>query len=145
MDNAYKQKLNISDKTINRVLIILLVVYIICVLYLTLVCRQSQGRILELVPFWSYAEAIRGQQGMWFQIAANIALFVPLGMLAGGIRSNNKVIIPAAIVGLALSIVIETCQYIFAIGTCEIDDLIDNTAGAVIGALILLLLKRLKP
>lgn len=132
------------QKYSGRICISLLVVYVACILYLTLICRQSQGRILELIPFWSYVEALRGAQGMWFQIAANFALFIPIGILVGGINSNKQVIIPAAIVGLAISVTIETCQYIFAIGTCEIDDLFDNTAGAVIGALIFLLLRRVK-
>lgn len=137
-----KQKVRRLSNNLGRVYIILLAVYVACILYLTLVCRQSQGRTLELVPFWSYTEAIRGHQGMWFQIAANIALFVPIGILIGGIRSNKRCIILAAIVGGALSVVIESCQYVFAIGTCEIDDIIDNTAGAVIGALIILMLMR---
>ena len=36
--------------------------------------------------------------------------------------------------GFGLSLVLEVCQYAFALGRTDIDDLIFNTVGALIGA-----------
>ena len=36
--------------------------------------------------------------------------------------------------GLGLSLVLEVCQYVFALGRTDIDDLLFNTLGALIGA-----------
>ena len=47
------------------------------------------------------------------------------------------------IVSLITSILIEATQYIFNLGWCEIDDVISNTAGAMIGFAIAVVLKRI--
>ena len=45
---------------------------------------------------------------------------------------------------VALSAAIEISQYIFTLGLCELDDVICNTVGAVIGFAVMSLLDRKK-
>lgn len=62
----------------------------------------------------------------------NIILFIPLGILVPAIWKNYRSIKTMFFMGLALSVSIEILQ-IFTFRLTDIDDLITNTAGAVIG------------
>ncbi len=62
----------------------------------------------------------------------NIILFVPLGFLVPAIWKNYRSIKTMFFMGLALSASIEILQ-IFSLRLTDIDDLITNTAGTVIG------------
>jgi glycopeptide antibiotics resistance protein len=64
---------------------------------------------------------------------ANILLYVPVGFLA---RLVWRRTVPAALIGMALTIAIETCQYSIIGRAGSITDIRNNTAGAVIGALL---------
>lgn len=77
------------------------------------------------------------------QLLLNVALFVPLGLAAPFISKRTS-LLKVAITGLSLSFLIEFIQ-IFIGRECEIDDLICNTLGAVIGYLMYLLLRKLFP
>ena len=62
----------------------------------------------------------------------NIILFVPLGFLVPAIWKNYRSIKIMFLMGFALSVCIELLQ-IFTFRLTDIDDLITNTAGAVLG------------
>ena len=84
------------------------------------------------------------------QIAFNVALFMPLGFIAG--RLLRWGFWKSVIVGLLTSLVIETAQgtglfgiYPYAYRTADVDDLIYNTLGAVLGWLAASTLARALP
>jgi glycopeptide antibiotics resistance protein len=63
---------------------------------------------------------------------ANIALYAPVGLLAGfAWRSTVR----ASLFGMALTIAIETCQYGIIGREGSLTDIRNNTAGAILGAL----------
>ena len=62
----------------------------------------------------------------------NIILFVPIGFLVPAIWKNYRSIKTMFFMGLALSVSIEILQ-IFTFRLTDIDDLITNTAGTIIG------------
>lgn len=66
------------------------------------------------------------QNGMWSDIRLNILLFIPLGLLIGGWRG--------LLIGFCLSCGIEAVQYYGNLGYCELDDILNNTIGAGLGA-----------
>lgn len=73
--------------------------------------------------------------GSWFkplfEYGGNFAFFVPLGVLLFvQLRSKRA----ATLWGFALSVLVETIQYVFALGRTDIDDLFFNTLGAWFGA-----------
>lgn len=65
-------------------------------------------------------------------LLGNIAAFIPLGAYLA-FRTNMKLWAVTA-VGTAVSLAIELTQFTFAVGVCEIDDVILNTLGTIIGA-----------
>lgn len=68
--------------------------------------------------------------GYWWDIVLNILLFIPLGFLLG--RKGWK----AILFGFLLSAFIELAQYVFLLGYCEADDVLNNTIGCVLGVLL---------
>lgn len=65
---------------------------------------------------------------MWGDIIKNIALFIPFGFIIGGRKG--------VAIGFILSCGIEATQYLTRLGYCELDDVLNNTIGTVIGVLI---------
>ena len=87
-----------------------------------------------LIPFSSYYEAWAAQSFIgWRNILLNIAMFIPFGALLP-ICWDRKLNLRKLLVIVALtSLSIETVQYISRTGLFEIDDLINNLLGALIG------------
>lgn len=63
------------------------------------------------------------------QYLVNILFFIPYGLLFPWKNSWKYVFVTA----LILSVFIELSQFIFNHGWCEVDDVISNTLGAMIG------------
>ena len=73
----------------------------------------------------------------WFlQIALNVVLFIPFGFMLPIINQHNQSFFTTLFYGFLFSFAIEVMQYITGRGLADIDDLINNTLGAVIGYLI---------
>ena len=105
------------------------------VISVTVIFRESgaESRI-QLEPFRSYWDF--GEHSYFLECFAanllNVALFVPVGFLMG---SSFRHIEWKKVVqwGCLLSIVIEVSQYVLRKGYCEVDDVIHNTLGCLIG------------
>lgn len=106
---------------------VLATLYILIVLWITLFSRTPGTVRLFRGLFWEI------EMGYWGDIALNILLFVPLGFLVG----NKRIIL----IGLLLSAGIELTQFVFELGVCELDDVLNNTIGAAVGCLIATLLR----
>lgn len=92
----------------------------------------------QLVPFMAVADVAKDGLPALFQIVANVVLFVPLGFIAG--RLLRLRLVPTVLLGLGASLLVETAQltglfgiYSFAYRTFDVDDLMTNTTGALIG------------
>ena len=91
--------------------------------------ENQRARELRWVPLDEFSG------GSWFaplcEYAGNTAFFIPFGMLVFSLCRSIKTTVAW---GFGLSLVLEVCQYAFALGRTDIDDLIFNTVGALIGA-----------
>lgn len=112
-------------------------VYGIFILLITLLSREAgSGGRAELVPFWSWYRVLAlHRSGLLWQILLNILLFAPLGGLLalGGWRKRRIVL-----TGALLSVGVEAAQLVFRLGLFEWDDMIHNTLGALLGAVVAL-------
>lgn len=118
------------------VLWVLLAEYLVVVACSTVVFRGVQSFTyarLELMPFWTYKAVVQHIPGVsvW-DIVLNVVLFLPLGFLI-------KLLYPSLSLGKMLlvavgcSLCIETCQYALVKGIAQIDDVMHNAIGAMIG------------
>ena len=111
----------------------LLVEYYFLVLCSTVICRASSGeRHIEIMPFWNYPDIWNrvDYPADLIEVLLNVALFVPIGLLLGGIGFKTKKILLS---GIFLSGIIEVSQFAFCKGLCKTDDVMHNTLGCVIG------------
>ena len=111
--------------------IIFLICYFIFIILQTVIRSEKKAGI-NMNLMWSYREFF-SDYNMRKQIIHNIWLFIPFG--AGLYSILNKYW--AWIVSFIVSVIIEVTQLVLEIGICELDDIINNTIGAIIGVLIL--------
>ena len=74
----------------------LLAEYYFLVLCSTVICRASHGeRHIELIPFWNYPDIWNrvDYPADLIEVLLNIALFVPIGLLLGGLGFKTKKIL----------------------------------------------------
>ena len=80
----------------------------------------------------------------------NMLLFVPLGCLipynillwSSKERKRRMRFKTVVLIGLMISLIIESCQLVFKVGVFELDDLVKNTMGANLGYFIFLIFSR---
>lgn len=105
-------------------------------LYVTLAREPSAERSVMLIPFYSFIAAFE-QPEHYRMLLMNTFLFLPLGLtFANALPSSmpmKKRFLITVSGGLLLSLLIECLQFAFCLGTAQVDDLLFNTLGAVLG------------
>lgn len=105
------------------------------IFYMTVYTRGESPNEAVLVPFQSFQEA-RIQPELYRSMLMNVFLFVPLGLSLPFVVGNRYFSgILTVLTALAFSAGIEYMQYRYALGWCEVDDVIMNTLGALFGCL----------
>lgn len=114
------------------------VIYGCWILRKTVFSRSVRSSEINLNFLWSYRAWLYHQPEMFSQIYLNIMLYIPFGIFAEGVVSDQrkKDIIFPVIVGVLLSAVTEILQLTLKRGMFELDDIFNNTIGAVLGMLI---------
>ena len=108
----------------------LLMGYIFLVLCTTIFFREETfEKRYYIHPFWSYSVLYNK---LLAQIIMNVFLFIPIGFLVGG-ALKKKHLWNALGFGFVLSLFIEVTQLISTRGVFNVDDIIHNTLGCVIG------------
>ena len=136
----------VRRKYANSFVIGLGALYILAVLYFTLFWRSGGwiGRYelrLNLIPFyWIWEPMLTDAPFSPAHVLLNILLFVPLGVLLGKSLPMRK-LGRTALAALTFSLCIELIQPLFGRIT-DVDDLLLNVIGAVLGYLSIRLLQR---
>lgn len=115
--------------------VLAVIIYLAALFYVTLGFRQpSLEHKYNLVLFWSYEEILfQKNRFLLWENMANILAFLPLGMFLQEFAGSKMKCYYAALAGMALSILIEAAQLVFRLGLCELDDVVHNTLGTVLG------------
>lgn len=108
---------------------------------------RGLSRSYNLIPFGTIWEYLGGEAGvsrsmMMYNIAGNIAVFVPLGAYIQ-VFLKNKAFGKSLLIAMAVSVSIEVIQFAFGIGAADIDDVMLNVLGGAIGILAYKLLRKL--
>ncbi len=108
----------------------LLIGYIFLVLCTTIIFREETfEKRYHLCPLWSYTELYNT---IIAQLIMNVMMFIPIGFFSG-VALKKKHIWNVIEIGLILSLFIELTQLITTRGVFNVDDIIHNTLGCVIG------------
>lgn len=125
----------------QKILIVWIVACLFLMLYISVFKRVPKTEMsINLVPFWSIGAIQTGLIETLYEKIFNVLFFVPYGCLLGA-YIRQHCIKRAILIGGATSVAIELLQLLTRTGTCETDDVICNTFGCVIGALIALAFK----
>lgn len=115
-----------------------MILYTFFVIYKTILSRKQRINEINLKLGWSYKAFIHGEPGMFSQIYLNIMLFVPIGIFGGILFLNQKKkswVLPVCL-GVILTMAVEYIQLTLHCGMFELDDILNNTIGTIIGVLI---------
>lgn len=75
-------------------------------------------------------------------VTLNIMAFVPFGMYMGAVKDNLHTV-KCILIMCVTSVIYEACQYAFSIGCCDINDVINNTLGGIVGMLIYMIASKI--
>ena len=114
---------------------------------------ENYGRILgqehyryNLVPFkeierfWIYRKELGIHS--FFNLAGNILGFMPAGFFIPMLWEERKGFWFTACVTFEMSLLLEILQLIFRVGSFDVDDLILNTLGGILGYLLLKMVEK---
>ncbi len=130
-----------SKNIIRYTAMFFLFAYLVLLTYLTFFSshygRGSEHKGINLIPFSTIMHYLSGSMGIRnvaVNLAGNIAAFMPLGFLLPFIKSMkiNKVII----ITLLVTFLVEITQYLTYTGISDVDDILLNLLGGVIGYFI---------
>lgn len=116
----------------------LFIVYMYCVLQLTIFSREPGnfgGVDWRFLVRWNENDAQKAF------LLANIIMFIPFGVLLPMFcktMSHILIVLPLAVI---CSISIEALQLKYQLGFCQLDDVVANSAGFLIGFLIFLAIR----
>lgn len=104
--------------------------------------EKDSLRNINLIPFRSISPYLKNitEPYAFKNIAANILVFIPLGFFVS--NKNSKNVFKALIICLGVILSIECIQLLFKIGFFDLDDIILNFLGSLIGLIINLLAQK---
>lgn len=126
----------------NKIRWFFFIAYCVFIVYYAVLSRESNGKHkTELHFMWAYREMLTGhpewKEDVGYNLK-NILFFIPFGfifpeksLISTVFKNRRWLLILCA--GMLLSLFVELSQYIFCLGLCELDDMICNGLGAVIG------------
>lgn len=156
-------RISVLDKRAMWAVLAIFIVYLGGFLYVTLLSREPSGRsTIVLSPLSGYKQSMRFNPGfldflrlIWHkrfaesintieitsvtrfeEILLNILLFVPFGFLLPTMAKFFRKLIVTGLLGFLTSVAIETIQFFTGLGIFDIDDLLNNTIGALAGYIL---------
>ena len=131
-----------TKKTIKWLMNVVFLVYLLMLLRMTVFRNGfvdsdvfSNGS-LNLVPFSDLIRIANNDMGVFVYLAlGNIVVFMPFGFFIAWYEKNVGLAV-VTLWGFFLSLGIELSQYVFGTGVTEIDDIILNTLGCLLGGII---------
>lgn len=119
--------------SLRQISLLILCDYVVLLFLSTVFFRRERPeRTVYFTPFWSYKAISEGQTELLAENILNVIAFIPIGLLikiGSPIWTWKKVFV----MGCLISLCVEIFQYILNKGFCEIDDVIHNAIGCLIG------------
>lgn len=148
MNEKQKRALRICSRIIFGV-------YLVLLIYL-LFFAESMGRTFvertyhyNLVPFkeirrfWVYRESL-GTMAVMLNLLGNIAAFVPYGLILPIMNRKNRSFWLMTLWTFEFSLLVEVLQLVSKVGSFDVDDLLLNTLGGILGYLLFLILDKIR-
>lgn len=105
----------------------------LCLVYTSTVLSRDidPRRGHAMMPFWSYALWMRSNSDLLLAyLVLHILMLLPIGVSLSALWQDWR---PIVLLGFSFSCLIEISQLLTKRGQCDIDDVINNTLGVVLG------------
>ena len=103
-------------------------------------CRTNpdRGYAYNLVPFKEISRFVTyydilGMEALIINLVGNVAAFMPFGFFMPVVSRRSRGPVRIILLGFGFSLMLETIQLVFRVGSFDVDDLILNTLGAGLG------------
>ncbi len=127
------------------------VIYLIAMVYFLFFC-EKMGRVVgleyryNLKPFeeirrcFNYLCTSRPEyrESMILNLFGNIACFVPLGFVLPFLKAKRWNFLKVTLLSISASVLVEVMQLVTRLGSCDVDDVILNTCGGMLGYILFL-------
>lgn len=116
---------------------LLLAEYVFLLYCSTVICRKVSEGVVghNFSPFWSYEAIKNGREDLIAENIMNVVAFMPIGaLLCGAFQSMTWW--KAALIAGGLSISVEVMQFVYRLGFAEVDDVMHNIIGCVLGYML---------
>ena len=136
---------NQTKKRIQCISWVLFVLYILVLIYLLFLSEGFGHRLsahreyrCNLIPFqeirrfWKYRKLV-GAQAAFLNIGGNILGFCPLGFMLPILSRRYRNVFKTVSMGFGLSLLVECIQLLLQVGSFDVDDILLNTLGTLIG------------
>ena len=109
--------------------VLLLIEYVFLIFCSTVIFRPTgETSQYDFHPFWSY-----DRPELLVENIMNVIVFIPVGMILGSLLRVKGSWLVALLIGCSISITIEALQFWFMKGFSEVDDVMHNTIGCILG------------
>ncbi len=146
---------NLSERCRQRTSVLMLLVVLMGIAMITLGRPSFQEKRAIWEPFRVLHDAFDFQNGFtwkqrdaWHGMILNILLFCPWGISISlhcqAFSASRKQRFVSYFSGVVLSLIIELIQYFAKVGTLEVDDLLCNSLGGMIGNMLFSMSTRIK-
>jgi glycopeptide antibiotics resistance protein len=120
---------------------LLMVEYVFLIFCSTVIFRiVGETRQYDFHSFWSYQAIQEGREDLLAENIMNVVVFIPVGLLLG-IAFKQMTWWKALLIGCSISVTIESLQFFFMRGFSELDDVMHNTLGCLIGFGFMIILR----
>ena len=127
--------------------ILLLVEYVFLIFCSTIIFRTTgEIRQYNFHPFWSYQAIQDGREDLLAENIMNVVVFIPVGLMLGSFlrvkgsstseATKSMTWLMVAIIGCGISVTIESLQFFLMRGFSEVDDVMHNTLGCILGYIL---------
>ena len=122
-------------QNLNKPALVLFILYMLALSYITLFSREEGHSRAILLRFDSISEAIsKHSLEPLRHVFLNAIMFIPIGFFLPLIDHDNlNHFMYVGPMGLMITTLIEATQMFLKIGQCDIEDIVANTLGALLG------------
>lgn len=96
---------------------------------------------LEIKRFIQYYEVL-GMQAVLLNLAGNVVAFMPFGFFLPVFATRCRTIWNTLLYSFELSVLVELIQLITKVGSFDVDDIILNTLGGILGYIVYKIVRR---
>lgn len=140
------------DKDSKIALTMVFVVYVIILVYFLLFAEDFDRDVTSLdyrynlIPFKEIARYLNNSEvfgigGVLLNIAGNVAVFIPFGFLIAVLHKVFRKVHISIFAAAAFSAIMETLQLLTKVGSFDVDDIILNTLGGLLGLIAFFILR----